>query len=255
MDLRFDIKKASVYKSPSQIARVLTEDWAANNLYCPSCERARLGAAPGNTTVFDFTCDNCRENYQLKSQRAPLRDKVLDSAYAPMIDSIKRNKAPNLLLLHYDPEGYSAENLILIPRYFLSPSCIEARKPLSPSARRAGWIGCYILLKHLPPYGRIQIIKDKRIVDQSEVRLTYNRFRFLSERRSDLRGWAADILKVVNELGKKDFCLEEIYSFESYLSKLHPDNKHIRPKIRQQLQFLRDRGILKFNRKGRYSLI
>ena len=35
---------------------------------------------------------------------------------------------------------------------------------------------------------------------------------------------------------------------------MHPENKHIKDKIRQQLQFLRDRGYLKFINKGKYKL-
>ena len=38
------------------------------------------------------------------------------------------------------------------------------------------------------------------------------------------------------------------------LSKKHPDNHHIKPKIRQQLQFLRDKGYLEFVERGRYRL-
>ncbi|RJQ53985.1 MAG: restriction endonuclease, partial [Nitrospiraceae bacterium] len=33
-----------------------------------------------------------------------------------------------------------------------------------------------------------------------------------------------------------------------------PDNKHIRPKIRQQLQILRDKGIVEFKGQGRYGV-
>lgn len=37
MDLRFNTSLAEGYKSASQIARVLTEDWLARNMYCPIC--------------------------------------------------------------------------------------------------------------------------------------------------------------------------------------------------------------------------
>ena len=37
MNLKFDISLAKGYISPSQIARVLTEDWLARNMYCPIC--------------------------------------------------------------------------------------------------------------------------------------------------------------------------------------------------------------------------
>lgn len=255
MNLSFNVKKAHGYKSPSQIARVLTEDWGERNLFCASCDEDLLQPTPGSTKVFDFVCRSCAERYQLKSQRAPFKDKFVDSAYQPMIDSIESNKAPNLLLLHYDIERYRAENLVIIPRFFLSKSSIEARKPLSGKARRAGWIGCNIVLKNLPSDGRITVIKNGRVHKTGEVRERYNRFKFLMETGVGLRGWTADTLKVIRELGKKDFTLEEVYSFERYLGELHPENMHIRPKIRQQLQILRDRGILQFKGNGRYSFL
>ncbi|MFQ5735660.1 MAG: DpnI domain-containing protein [Thermodesulfobacteriota bacterium] len=255
MDLNFDLKKAKGYKSPSQIARVLTEDWCGKNLFCASCDNKSLDPAPDNTSVFDFVCSGCSETYQLKSRSKPLRDKVLDSAYEPMINAIKSNKTPNLFLLHYNPKEYLTENLIIVPRYFLSVSCIEPRKPLSVNARRAGWVGCNIVLKQLPSDGRISIIKERRPVNPGEVRLRYSRFKFLSDKSYDIRGWTADVLKALREMGKKNFTLKEAYALESSLRVLHPDNKHIQAKIRQQLQILRDRGVLRFLGNGRYGFL
>ena len=40
------------------------------------------------------------------------------------------------------------------------------------------------------------------------------------------------------------FTNADIYAFERELAALHPDNRHIRDKIRQQLQVLRDTGFL-----------
>ena len=182
-------------------------------------------------------------------------EKILDAAYEPMIDSIKRNKTPNLFLLHYNSQSYCAENLLIVPRYFLSLSCIEPRKPLSLNARRAGWIGCNIVLKGIPVDGKIPIIKESKVISPNLIRESYKRFRFLLEKRYDARGWTADVLKVVRELGKTDFTLDEVYAFDKQLQKLHPENKHIHPKIRQQLQILRDKGILEFKGMGKYVFI
>jgi len=254
MDIHFDLGKSKGYKSLSQIARVLTEDWGRRNLYCVSCRQDRLEPLRDNSRVYDYVCAKCNEFYQLKSQRKPLGDKFVDSAYAPMIESIRSNKAPNLLLLHYDPVDYCAENLVVVPRFFLSTSCIEARNPLSVAARRAGWVGCNIVLKQLPPDGKVPVVRDRRAVKPSEVRTGYARFRFMMEEKSELRGWTADVLKIVRALGKKEFLLEEMYAFENELKTLHPLNAHIRPKIRQQLQLLRDRGIIEFKGGGLYRL-
>lgn len=254
MNIHFDLKKSEGYKSLSQIARVLTEDWGRRNLYCVSCRQDRLEPLRDNSQVYDYVCGKCGEFYQLKSQRKPLGDKFVDSAYAPMIASIAANKAPNLLLLHYDPVDYCATNLVVVPRFFLSTSCIEARKPLSASARRAGWVGCNIVLKQLPPDGKIPVVHNRCAVRVSGVRAEYERFRFMMGEKSELRGWTADVLKIVRTLGKKEFRLEEVYGFEGELQSLHPLNEHIRPKIRQQLQLLRDKGVLEFKGNGLYRL-
>src|SRR5438552_100030 len=54
--------------------------------------------------------------------------------------------------------------------------------------------------------------------------------------------------------GKSDFSLEELYGFESELKSLHPQNQNVRPKIRQQLQVLRDLCLISFLSPGNYRV-
>ena len=49
--------------------------------------------------------------------------------------------------------------------------------------------------------------------------------------------------------------LGDMYAFEQRLSALHPDNRNIRPKIRQQLQVLRDLQMLSFSGGGNYARV
>ncbi len=63
-----------------------------------------------------------------------------------------------------------------------------------------------------------------------------------------------DVMNCIDRLNKKEFTLDEIYNFENILSEKHPENKHIKDKIRQQLQFLRDKGYLEFLDRGNYRL-
>jgi type II restriction enzyme len=51
-------------------------------------------------------------------------------------------------------------------------------------------------------------------------------------------------------LGGPTFRNEDIYAFENELAALHPGNRHIRDKIRQQLQVLRDTGFLSQPERG-----
>ena len=78
----------------------------------------------------------------------------------------------------------------------------------------------------------------------------------MRDEKEDLsKRWVLDIMRCIDSLGKKEFNLNEIYAFEKDLRVLHPNNRHIKDKMRQQLQFLRDKGYLSFIDKGRCRLI
>jgi len=51
------------------------------------------------------------------------------------------------------------------------------------------------------------------------------------------------------------FSLQELYGVEPYLQSIHPRNKNVRPKIRQQLQVLRDLGLIEFTGSARYAVL
>jgi type II restriction enzyme len=172
-----------------------------------------------------------------------------------MMERIEKNQAPDFFFMEYVPEEWVVRNLFLIPRFFMNSSIIEKRTPLSRSARRAGWTGCNILFSRLPEDARIAIITDEKGIDPTEVRKKYRALDFLDSRNHLQRGWISDILYFVRRIGKPTFDLAEVYHFEDELKGLHPGNTHIRDKIRQQLQFLRDKGILSFEGKGKYTLL
>ena len=67
---------------------------------------------------------------------------------------------PSLILLNYDPIKLSVTNLIFVPRHFFVREIIQERKPLAATARRAGWIGCNILLSEIPEAGKIFVVRD-----------------------------------------------------------------------------------------------
>jgi type II restriction enzyme len=62
-------------------------------------------------------------------------------------------------------------------------------------------------------------------------------------------------LVCVRALNKKDFILKDVYAFAAQLQVLHPDNRHVLDKIRQQLQVLRDLGFVEFLGGGRYRCV
>jgi hypothetical protein len=68
------------------------------------------------------------------------------------------------------------------------------------------------------------------------------------------RGWTLDVLNVVRSLGGEDFSLADVYARSPELARLHPRNLHVHDKIRQQLQRLRDLGLVEFVGRGEYRI-
>ena len=170
-----------------------------------------------------------------------------------MLRAIRADMAPNLLVLQYS-SNWLVKNLLLIPRVFFSESVIEKRPPLGPTARRAGWVGCNILLGRIPEDGKIAIVSDGQVVPERHVRQEFSRIRGLAELPPEVRGWTLDVLNAIRELGKPEFSIQEIYQCESELAAIHPRNQNVRPKIRQQLQVLRDLGLILFTGRGMYAI-
>ncbi|MFW5895285.1 MAG: hypothetical protein ACOCT9_00945, partial [archaeon] len=71
-----------------------------------------------------------------------------------------------------------------------------------------------------------------------------------------LSGWTEDTYDCILKLEKEEFTLQDVYKFEEKLKELHPNNNFIKAKIRQQLQVLRDKGILEFiDDSGNYRIV
>ncbi|MFZ0634660.1 MAG: DpnI domain-containing protein [Candidatus Acidiferrales bacterium] len=242
------------YHSASQRARVATEAWATANLYCVNCDSPRLEPTPPNAEAVDYHCPKCRDPFQLKGQSKPFGHRILDSAYSKMMAAIASDRAPHFVLLHYAADKWRVSDVLLIPRFAIPKSAIEKRKPLSASARRAGWVGCNIVLTNIPEDARVRILTDGVPEKPSEARRRFRHVRPLAELSVEERGWTLDVLTAVRSLNRGQFVLDDIYAKESELSRLHPDNRHLRDKIRQQLQVLRDKGLLQFLGRGEYRL-
>ncbi len=252
-NLGFEETQAA-YKSGSQNARVWTEGWVANHLYCPNCSSPRLSQHPNNSPVADFGCQSCGEDYELKSQKGRFGPRVADGAYRTMLDRLKASDNPNLILMNYDLTALSVTNLIVVPKQFFTANIVEARRPLALTARRAGWQGCNILLRDVPDSGKIWLVRDRQWTPQDEVLASWRRTLFLRTESLAARGWLLEVMKCVEGLGRSEFTLEDVYACEQHLSGLFPANKNVRPKIRRQLQVLRDRGFLEFAGRGAYRL-
>ncbi len=253
MKLGFD-ESQSTYTSGSQSARTWTEAWVKMWAYCPHCGNAKISQFPNNSPLADFLCSSCNEEFELKSQKSKFGAKVADGAYKTKCERLAASNNPNLLLMNYDLKSLSVVNLFIVPKHFFIRDIIERRKPLAATARRAGWIGSNILIGKVPESGKIRIVQNGVIRPKETVLEEWQKTLFLRSESLESRGWLLDVMKCVESLGRREFTLDDVYEFERHLGELYPGNQNVRPKIRQQLQFLRDKGFIEFLSRGHYRL-
>lgn len=68
-----------------------------------------------------------------------------------------------------------------------------------------------------------------------------------------LSGWKLEVFICLDKLKNQNFTLNDVYGFESYLRRQYPSNRNVKDKIRQQLQYLRDLGLIEFLGTGNYK--
>ena len=113
----------------------------------------------------------------------------------------------------------------------------------------------------------------------ARVRKQFRHIKPLKDIPIQMRGWTLDVLNIVRRLVEErrsltcrrwgeatdepargdarptnTFTTSEVYAFTRELERLHPDNRHVRDKIRQQLQVLRDAGLLLHIGRGGWCL-
>jgi hypothetical protein len=124
--------------------------------------------------------------------------------------------------MQYELATWRVKNPLLVPSFAFPPSAIIKRKPLAPTARRAGWIGCNFALNRIPVEARIAIVFTRSsgresahlfpgsqsrltsaatvIVPPEEVREKFKRVKPLSEISVKQRGWTLDVLNIVRRI-------------------------------------------------------
>lgn len=254
MNLILNTKLAEGYSSNSQIARILTENWVKENSYCPCCGEIPLNEFENNRPVADFYCKKCSEEFELKSKNGKLSNTITDGAYSTMIQRINSNQNPNFFFLTYS-KNWSVDNFLIIPKQFFTTDIIIKRKPLADTARRAGWVGCNIDISNIAEAGKVFLVKNAKLINRDIVETSFKKTLFLREKSVESKGWILDLMSCVDMIKKDSFALEDVYKFETKLKLKYPNNNFIKDKIRQQLQILRDKGIIEFTTRGNYKKI
>lgn len=121
MNLTLNKEIAEQYKSNSQKARIITETWMVNNMFCPTCGNATISHFTANRPVADFFCPCCRSEFELKSSERKtdsFQRVIPDGAYDTMISRINSFNNPHLFVMaHYKQ---LVNNLIFIPNFFFT---------------------------------------------------------------------------------------------------------------------------------------
>jgi len=258
LKLELDPQLGSTYSSASQWARRVTEGWASSNLYCAACSSPRLQPHAANRAVEDYHCPRCSRRVQLKAKQGPLGATVSNSAYEKKRQAIMAGRAPDYCFMSYQKQDLCVTDVLWVPGHFMTLSVVSSRTPLRPTAQRAGWVGSNIHLDLIPSEGKIPLVVDGRVQPRSIVRTQFQRLAFLAKLRHERRGWLTDILSCLDELeiqvGSR-FTNSDLYACESKLHRLHPGNHNIQQKIRQQLQVLTAKAMVRRISPGIYERI
>ena len=261
MNLELDPTVAGNYRSASYVAGLATELWATNNLYCINCPSEILTREVPNSPVKDFSCPLCTATYQLKAKNGRHGRKVANSAFDQKVAAIDQGLVPHYAFLDYSRTRWKVTGLFIVPGHLIGRAVIQRRNPLGPNAKRAGWVGSNILLHEIPEPGRIRVVANGTISDPAGARRDWQRVAFLGNDPKASQGWGADVFsrakQLVQDTGSNEFTLQSFYSrFLAELSELHPENRHVREKIRQLMQVLRNGGLLEFSdNRGQYRLL
>lgn len=252
MDLRLPHSLGAEYVSASQRARIVTEAWFATNIFCPNCESNSLTRFHNNNPAADFYCGQCTAEFELKSGKGSFGRKVVDGSHKTMKEKLYSNRIPSFCFLAYSPMHVVTE-FFIVPGSLLTYEMIEMRKPLNNTARRAGWIGCNILLERMPSIAKVFYVRDGHSLLGSDIRTNWRKALSLQHERINMKGWLLQVMRCIERIPTDLFQIDDVYAYEDELKEIYPQNNNIRAKIRQQLQLLRDRGLLEFYGDGRYK--
>ena len=242
--------------SPSQKARIISESWFAREGYCLNCSSNQLSATTPGTVARDFVCPRCGFPYELKSSAKAHVRIVNDGGYDAMMRRIHAAETPALMLLHRSTDWH-VQRLVAIHPVFITPEVVRPRK--TPHTRpRTGqkYLMCDLDLTRIPSDGKIILVEDASSRSPAVVRkLFHESMRFL-DIPIEKRGWSALVLAVLRRIGNADITLQQVYAYEPLIRAAYPNNRHVREKIRQQLQVLRDLGYIEFvSKRGEYRVL
>jgi type II restriction enzyme len=143
------IKEEKKWTSVSRIVGEAIEDCIIT-IPCPKCNEKSLIKYKTNEKSKDVKCEKCSCEIQIKATKNNKKEhtflKLLGAEYNTTCLSIKENIVNYLVLIYSVINNiYTVNNIYFIDSVDINEHCIIPRKPLSSTAKRAGWQGCMLV--------------------------------------------------------------------------------------------------------------
>jgi len=256
IDLSLPASPLELSRSASQQARESTERWVNDNLYCVNCGRRDLERLQAGTPFRDFECGHCDEPFELKSTAGQLRDSIPAGGYDRSVRAFKEGRVPSFLLLSYSPADNRVTDLLAVNRALISQMALRRReRPLGRPGRENYYMSS-LDFSRVPECARVPVVRHGFERPARFVRQSWDRFAFVRRpAEPEDRDWIRDILSCIARLPGRECTLGELYEFEPELAALYPNNRHIRDKVRQKLQVLCRKGVLRRVVSGVYESV
>jgi type II restriction enzyme len=129
-----------------QILGKLGEKLVTKRIPCPGCKKSNtLQPLIQNFKCLDIICDFCGYVAQVKTNKVKdinkIPNKILGGAWGPFKERMMSGRFFHLFIVLVDENSPSKFAIYYLPADLQKPEIFTERKPLSPTARRAGWIG------------------------------------------------------------------------------------------------------------------
>jgi type II restriction enzyme len=147
--------------SPHQALGTRGEKAVCKHAHCPRCNRRRpFKPLTVNFVCVDIICAFCGFLAQVKATRllsgtSSLPDRLPGSAWRPQHERMLAGIYHGLFVVGFRHDGRSLVCIDYVPPHILAatPSVFAPRRPLRPTAKRAGWTGFTFMLSELPAMG------------------------------------------------------------------------------------------------------
>ncbi len=151
------VKENNNWKNESRIVGEACEYYIKNNTKCVRCNHNNFYKCKTNEQSKDLICINCNQKFQIKAKSATQKQvnniknknifRTIGGEYSTTLKNI--NEQIDYLIILYEKHSYKIINILYIKNENISSNSIIPRKPLSITAKRAGWQGCNFLFNNI----------------------------------------------------------------------------------------------------------